>query len=166
MKTNFSKCLAFVFLSVMAISFSCNREDKVAPEPENDPLVQTSGDEYRKIMGTRETFGGASFEIPKVTREGNILKIEVNGGNGIENYKVVWDGQLLESYPMQANLVVGYEMPDGITDAMIHNYTLEVDLQKLFGSAANASDVVVQVSNGSKKQDTVIDPDGSTSSPK
>jgi hypothetical protein len=165
MKTLFSQRVRLLFLFVLAISFSCNRENNVAPGPDLD-FLQTSGKEYQRLMAERETFEGTPFEIQKVVREGNILKIDISGAGGIDNYKVVWDGVLLESFPMQANLVVGYDAPDGVQDAMLHNYTLEVDLQKLFGSAANASDVTVQVSNGSKKQDTVIDPDGSTSSPK
>jgi hypothetical protein len=166
MKTQFSQRITLLFLFVLAISFSCNRENNVAPGPDLGLLVQTNGKEYQRLMAERETFEGTPFEIKKVTREGNTLKIDVTGAGGIDNYKVVWDGVLLESFPMQANLVVGYDMPDGVQDAMLHSYTLEVDLQKLFGSTANASDVTVQVSNGSKKQDTVIDPDGSTSSPK
>ncbi|MGV3604636.1 MAG: hypothetical protein ACO1N1_25655 [Dyadobacter fermentans] len=166
MKTTLSKCVAFLFLLVLSVSFSCNRENNISPDPDGGPLVQTNGDEYRKLMATRETFDGTPFEITKVTREGNLLKIDVRGGNGIDNYKVVWDGSLMLSYPMQARLVVGYNTPDGAQDAAMHDYTLEVDLQKLFGKSANASEVIVHVSNGSRKQDTTVDPNGSTSNPK
>ncbi|MCF2501958.1 hypothetical protein L0663_01090 [Dyadobacter sp. CY107] len=166
MKTQFSQRITLLLLLVLAISFSCNRENNIAPEQDLGLLIQTNSGEYNKLMAARETFDGTPFEIKEVVRTGNTLKIQVTGAGGIENYKVVWDGLLLESYPMQAKLVVGYDVPDGVQDAMLHNYTLEVDLQKLFGSVANASDVTVQVSNGSKKQDTVVDPDGSTSSPK
>ncbi|WP_353719860.1 hypothetical protein [Dyadobacter sp. 676] len=166
MKTNLSKCLAFLFLVVLSVSFSCNRENNISPDPDGGPLVQTNGAEYSKLMAGRETFDGTPFEITKVTREGNSLKIDVTGGGGIENYKIVWDGSLMLSYPMQARLVVAYNTPDGAQDTAMHDYTLEVDLQKLFGNAANASEVIVHVANGSKKQDKVVDPNGSTSNPK
>nr|WP_295927687.1 hypothetical protein [uncultured Dyadobacter sp.] len=165
MKPNFSKPLAFLLLFALSAFFSCDRENKNDPGPEDGPLVQTNGDEYKRLMNGRESFDGTPFEITKVTRQGNTLKIDVTGAGGIENYKVVWDGSLMLSYPMQARLVVGYDAPDGLQDAMMHDYTLELDLQKLFGSAANASDVTVHVANGSKKQDKVIDPNGSTTNP-
>jgi len=166
MKTNLSKFLAFLYLAVLAVSFSCNRENNISPNPDEGLLVQTNGAEYSKLMAGRETFDGTPFEITKVTREGNALKIDVTGGGGIENYKIVWDGSLMLSYPMQARLVVAYNTPDGAQDTALHNYTLEMDLQKLFGTTANASEVIVHVANGSKKQDKVVDPNGSTSNPK
>lgn len=166
MKTNFSKCLPFLFLIVLSVSFSCNRENNISPDLDGGPLVQTNGEEYSKLLAGREDFEGTPFEITKVTREGNSLKIDVYGGGGIENYKVVWDGSLMLSYPMQARLVVGYKTPDGALDAAMHTYTLEVDLQKLFGDAADPSQVIVHVANGSKKQDAVANPNDSTSNPK
>jgi hypothetical protein len=166
MKTNLSKSIAFLFLIVLSVSFSCNRENNILPDPDGGPLVQTNGAEYSKLLAGRENFDGTPFEITKVTREGNSLKIDVTGGGGIENYKVVWDGSLMLSYPMQARLVVAHNTPDGAQDAAMHDYTLEVDLQKLFGNTANPSEVIVHVANGSKKQDKVIDPNGSTSNPK
>ena len=165
MKTTFLMRITLL-LFILAISFACNKENKIAPEPGNGLLVQTNRNEYQRLKAARETFAGTPFEIKNVERTGNTLKIQVTGVGGIENYKVVWDGLLLESYPMQAKLVVGYDVPNGVQDAMLHDYTLEVDLQKLFGSTANASEVIVYVSNGSKKQDTTVDPNGSTSSPK
>jgi len=165
MKTTFLMRITLL-LFVLAISFACNKENNIAPEPDSGPLVQTNRDEYNKLMAARETFDGTPFEIKSIDRTGNTLKIQVTGAGNIDNYKVVWDGSLMLSYPMQARLVVGYDAPDGVHDAMLHDYTLEVDLQKLFGSAANASEVIVHVSNGSKKQDTVVDPNGSVSNPK
>ena len=165
MKTTFLMRTTLL-LFVLAISFACNKENNIAPDPDNGLFIQTNRDEYNKLMAARETFDGTPFEIKEVVRTGNALKIQVTGAGGIDNYKVVWDGLLLESFPMQAKLVVGYDVPDGVQDAMLHDYTLEVDLQKLFGSAADASEVIVHVSNGSKKQDTIVDPDGSTSSSK
>ena len=166
MKTNFSKCLTFLFLLVLSASLSCNRENNISPGPDDSPLLQTNGEEYQRLMAARETFDGTPFEITKVTREGDLLKIDVSGAGGIQNYKVVWDGLLMLSYPMQARLVVAYNTPDGVQDAAMHDYTLEVDLQKLFGNSAKASEVIVHVANGSKKQDKVVDPNGSTSNPK
>ncbi|MHA4741242.1 hypothetical protein [Dyadobacter sp. MSC1_007] len=166
MKTNLSKCVWLLLVFLLSVSFACNRENNISPGPDGSPLVQTNGEEYSKLMAGRETFEGTPFEITKVTRVGNSLKIDVTGGGGIENYKVVWDGSLMLSYPMQARLVVGYNTPDGARDAAMHDYTLEVDLQKLFGNSAKASEVVVHVANGSKKQDKVVDPNGSSSNPK
>ncbi len=165
MKTTFLMRITLL-LFILAISFACNKENNIAPELDNGLLVQTNRNEYQRLMAARETFDGTPFEIKNIERTRNTLKIQVTGAGGIENYKVVWDGLLLESYPMQAKLVVGYDVPNGVQDAMLHDYTLEVDLQKLFGSTANASEVIVYVSNGSKKQDTTVDPNGSTSSPK
>jgi hypothetical protein len=162
MKTILSKFAVFLFLVVLSVSFSCNRENNISPDPDAGPLVQTNGAEYSKLLAGRENFDGTPFEITKVTRQDNSLKIDVTGGGGIENYKVVWDGSLMLSYPMQARLVVAYNTPEGVQDTAMHDYTLEVDLQKLFGNTANPSEVIVHVANGSKKQDKVVDPNGSS----
>ncbi|SDG90495.1 hypothetical protein SAMN04487996_12531 [Dyadobacter soli] len=34
MKTNLSKCVAFLFLILLSVSFSCNRENSISPDPD------------------------------------------------------------------------------------------------------------------------------------
>ncbi|CAG5018412.1 hypothetical protein DYBT9275_05996 [Dyadobacter sp. CECT 9275] len=164
MKTKFIIRFVFLALSAAVFTFSCNQENTVAPD--GDAFLQTSAEKYNKLMTARETFKGTPFEIDGVEREANILKINVSGAGGIENYKIVWDGILMESYPMMTRLVVSYDLPDGVQTTVINHYTLTVDLQKLFGGSVDAADVNVQVSNGSKEDDKVIDPDGNVSSSK
>jgi hypothetical protein len=155
MKFQIRLLLVTMLFSVLA--FSCSQDNKI--EPDKNSKLQTNKQEYDKILTARSTYSGTTFEITKVTREGNLMKIDVEGGCNEANYKIVWDGIALLSFPMQAAIVVSYEDTPGETCTDPKKFTLEVDILKLFGT----TDVIVHVANGSKVKDISVDPDGSVS---
>lgn len=155
MRTQIRLLLVTMLLSVLA--FSCSQDNKI--EPDKSSKLQTNEQEYNKILSARSTYSGTTFEITKVTREGDVMKIDVEGGCDQANYKIVWNGIALLSYPMQTGIVVNYEDTPGETCTDKKKFTLEVDMLKLFGT----TDIIVHVANGSKVKDISVDPDGSVS---
>src|SRR6218665_813879 len=155
MKFQIRLLLVTLLLSVLA--FSCSQDNQIVPDKSS--RLQTNEQEYNKIINTRSTYSGTTFEITKVTREGDIMKIDVEGGCSEDNYKIVWSGIALMSYPMQTGIVVNYEDNAEVTCTGNMKFTLEVDMLKLFGT----TDIIVHVANGSKVKDISVDPDGSVS---
>ena len=149
--------LLLVTLLFSVLAFSCSQENKI--EPDKSSKLQTNEQEYNKIIKARSTYSGTTFEITKVTREGNLMKIDVEGGCDVANYKIVWSGVALMSWPMQTGIVVNYEDTPGVTCTDKKKFTLEVDMLKLFGT----TEIIVHVANGSKVKDISVDPDGSVS---
>ncbi|MNL75520.1 hypothetical protein D3C87_2013410 [compost metagenome] len=86
----------------------------------------------------------------------------MKGGCSADDFKTIWNGEILESYPQQINLVVANESNNDGCDPK-GSYTLQVDLKKLIGDSFNPTDFVVRVSNGSKVADKVVDEKGSVS---
>lgn len=155
MKFQIRLVLVTMLLSVLA--FSCSQDNQITPASKSK--LQTNEEEYNKIINARATYSGTTFEITKVTREGDLMKIDVQGGCNEANYKIVWSGIALMSFPMQTGIVVNYESTPGETCTANNKYTLEVDMLKLFGT----TDIIVHVANGSKVKDISVDPDGSVS---
>lgn len=155
MKFQIRLLLVTMLMSVLA--FSCSQDNQITPDTKSK--LQTNEQEYNRIVSARSTYSGTTFEITKVTRDGNLLKIDVEGGCNEANYKIVWNGIALMSYPMQTGIVLSYEDKPGETCTDSKKFTLEVDMLKLFGT----TEMIVHVANGSKVKDISVDPDGSVS---
>jgi len=146
-----------LLLSLLAFSACDHNNQNVEP----DPGSELNGD-YERIMKSRADSKGVPFEISKIVLNGNTLAIDVEGGCAAEDFKTIWNGVVLLSYPQQINLVVANESDnDGCQPK--GSYTLQVDLKKLIGDAFNPTDFMVTVSNGSKVADKVVDENGSVS---
>lgn len=159
MKNTMKLQVRLLFLALLGafVMVACNRNNNVAPEKEDGFQLQTNSEEYTKLVNARTEYKGTPFEIKSVTRDGDILKISVEGGCLESDYKIVWDGILMESYPEQARLVVYHEQTQNVQCLVIGKFTLEVDMKKLFGRTG----VIVHVANGSQVKDVTINPDGS-----
>jgi hypothetical protein len=154
-----------LLLSVMAafLLFACNSDDAAPLGDPKELLVQTNAEEFARLLAAREKHEGPTFEIKDLKREGNILKITVEGPGSVASYKVVWDGVLFESYPAMARIVVAYTRTGEVQHEAIMTHELTIDLKELFGPNIDPADVTVNVSNGSQPIDTAIDPNGSVS---
>lgn len=150
------KCLPVtLFAALLFLIISCNhKNENVKPNPDGGGSL-----EYQRLMTARENYDGVRFEILDVKLEGNDMFIKVKGGCSASDFKTVWNGLILESYPQQIHLVVANESGNDSCDPK-GEYTLKVDLKALLGDGFNTTDFVVTVSNGSKVQDKLIDEDG------
>lgn len=146
-----------LLLSLLTIGGCDHNNQNVKP----DPGSELNGD-YERIMKSRADSQGVPFEISKIELTGNTLAIDVKGGCSAEDFKTIWNGLVLLSYPQQINLVVANESDNDACDPK-GSYTLQVDLKKLLGDSFNPTDFAVTVSNGSKVADKVVDENGNVS---
>lgn len=156
-KTNhLFKLLGLCLLLVAA--YSCSKDDNTNGDNLN-ALIPPSGHKlsysankslYSKADTTRKNGDGnkvsAPFQIDKVKKEGDILKVTVSfsGGCSEHTFKVIWSGQILLTDPCQINLILTHNDQD---DTCTENVTetLEIDLKKLFGDADNSENCYINV---------------------
>lgn len=143
-----------LLLSLLSFVACDHNNQNVKP----DPGADLAGD-YERIMKSRADSHGVPFEISKIVLTGNTLAIDVQGGCSAGDFKTIWNGEILESYPQQVNLVIANESNNDACDPK-GSYTLQVDLKKLIGDSFNTTDFAVMVSNGSKVADKVVDENG------
>ena len=155
------------FFAVIILISSCSSK-VTEPNPDSNSFAfEKDSKEYAKILATRSTTNDKEkFEIKEIKKEGDKLQIVVTGGCNINNYKVVWNGVILESYPAMINLVVVFQQSSEIECMAILDHTLELDLKKTLGEWYNPKDYHIIVSNGSKVADKLVDPDGNVSDTK
>jgi hypothetical protein len=122
--------------------------------------IKADFEKFEKLMKERENFkGGTPFEIIDLKRDGNKIKIYIEGNCDIEAYKVYWDGKINFNDPKTANLIVSHE-PEVIVNCFaIAKFTLEVDLFTLIGKEYDPN-MRVKVSNASNTTDFYIDKNG------
>lgn len=165
MKTRSILALASLILSLFLVS--CSKEKAVIAEPEDRQVLKdkTVFDSYMKARtsATQATY----FELKEIKRENGILTIKIWGDCDKEHYKVVWDGAVMESFPMQINLLIAYDRPkDLVCDASLHEHTLEVDLKELIGKDFKDSDYIIHILNGSQEKDKTSNPNGTVTDKK
>jgi hypothetical protein len=162
--------LAVPILALLAVTLlvSCRNEDPVNPaqaEPteELDRNLTLSPAAFRQAMESREQSDGITFTIEEVKRVGDELRIHVRGGCSEESFKVIWDGNVLKSFPMQVYLVLTHaQSGDNCQDA--EDFFISIDLKRIVGPEADLSHYIFHVANGSIVQDAVTGPDETISS--
>jgi len=159
MKTLVKTLYAVAILALLQGTLACNHTNEATVDPQNNSKIQTNQTEYERLMGARTATKGAPFDITNVSRSATSLQIQVKGGCSVDDYKVVWDGRVLLSYPQIVNLVVANEQEAG-SCTTAGAYTVNVDLKQLLGANYNPADFQIQVANGSKIQDKLIDEKG------
>lgn len=161
--------LIFVITSFFLAYFftSCSKDKEVITDPEDRQVIKdkTLFDSYMKARtaATQTSY----FELKEIKRENGILTIKILGDCDKQHYKVVWDGAVMESFPMQINLLIAYNRPkDLVCDASLHEHTLEVNLKELIGHDFKDSDYTIHVLNGSQEKDKTITPNGTVTNKK
>ncbi len=151
-----------ISIVLTASAFSCKQEGIVAGFQDITDVVKNS-EQYSKALNARanatKTFG-EKFEILDVKKEGAILKIDFQGGCDLSNYKLIWDGKVMESYPEQVNLILVCQVPNDNQEecqAMVR-HTLKADLTELVNFKAD--NVIVNLYSGSTTQHIVMDENG------
>ena len=159
-----SKFLA-VIISLPLFFSSCRQEESNFPpashEEQLDKNLVKNEAAYEIAVAERGSGDKAEFTIEEVTREGHLLKVHVMGGCNEASFKFVWDGAVAESYPMQVRLVLIHNQVGEVCPAVMDHF-LVLDLRKLVGEDSKLEDYVFHVLNGSKKQDAILDPNGSS----
>ncbi|GAB3266166.1 hypothetical protein GCM10027347_33970 [Larkinella harenae] len=143
---------------------ACNQNSDNAPAPSDKSLTTLlkSQEAYDRAMNARAKAEGAQFTIEDVSREGNILTVRVKGGCSPESFAAVWNGIEIMIYPPIVNIALIHEAGEvsGCPTDLVH--TLKIDIEKVVG-AGDHSNTTFRVYNGSKLQDTTLNPDGSVS---
>lgn len=125
-----------------------------------DKNLLVSAEKYAKLLADRPDAQG-SFTIEDVKRDGDVLTISVKGGCSEEKFNLVWNGQILLSYPGQVHLVL-HNTDEGDCGTQ-NQFNIKVNLKKILGKF-DPKDYIYHVANGSVKQDKSLNPDGSVSS--
>src|SRR5688572_8573070 len=105
MKTNLLHTLVLILLFIgSACQDDPNSTDPPVDEkgPVNLYKDKTKFDEAARL---RSSTYSAPFTIDRIQRNADILEVEVSFAQGCEGtFDVIWNGELMYSYPMQANL--------------------------------------------------------------
>ena len=154
-----SAVLSFVLLMTLG---ACNQDSGNDPAPSDKNLtsLQKSPEEFDRAMNARTKAEGTQFTIENVTRDGNILTVKVKGGCSPESFKAVWNGVEIMIYPPVISIALIHETGEvsGCPTDLVH--TLKIDVTKVIGEGDHSNTTFI-VYNGSKVQDTTLNPDGS-----
>lgn len=152
------KNIRILYIIFALVGFSCSK-DEVTPNPSNEiaASVQTNAARFEELINNRVS---DPFDITSFVREGDLLKINVSGGCETNAYKVVWDGVINFSSPPTVSIVVSYEPTLKIQCLYPQKHTIIVDLKKMIGDKYVPNIFHVVVSNASKDEDKIIDPNG------
>jgi hypothetical protein len=153
--------LSFVLLIALG---ACNQNSDNDPAPSDKGLtsILKSPEEFERAMNARAKAEGTQFTIEDVTRDGNILTVKVKGGCSPESFKAVWNGIEVMIYPPTIHIALIHDAGEvsGCPVDLVH--TLKIDITKVVGEGDHSNTTFV-VYNGSKVQDTTLNPDGSVS---
>lgn len=152
--------LSLTLVTILALLCSSCKKSEKNTETALDKNLIVSAEKYAKLLADR-TEGTGSFTIEDVNRNEEILTISVKGGCSEENFQLVWNGQILLSYPGQIHLVLHHNA-EADCDTQ-RQFNIKVNLRKILGKH-DPKDYVIHVANGSLKQDKSLNPDGSVSS--
>ncbi|GAB3914334.1 hypothetical protein GCM10028803_59600 [Larkinella knui] len=157
-----SAVLSFALLMALG---ACNQDSGNDPAPSDKDLTTLlkSPEEYNRAMNARAKAEGPQFTIENVTREGNILTVKVKGGCSPESFKAVWNGVEIMIYPPTISIALIHDAGEVSGCPTDLEHTLKIDITKVVGDGDH-SNTTFRVYNGSKVQDTTLNPDGSVSS--
>lgn len=145
---------------------SCQKSETDNLEPIGKVRIEDNAAVYKKLMNARTNFKGSAFEILEIVRNANIVTIVVEGGCDTHAYKVIWDGVINFTEPANpsmvlgfANVVISHEPVLAVQCLAVMKHKIQVDLQILLGKAYYPN-INLQVSNSSKIEDKIVDPNG------
>ncbi|MFC5410128.1 hypothetical protein ACFPMF_12460 [Larkinella bovis] len=153
--------LSFVLLAALS---ACQQDSGNDPAPSDKNLTPflKSPEEYNRAMNARTKAENVPFTIEDVSRDGNILTVKVKGGCSPESFKAVWNGVEIMIYPPTIHLALLHETGEVSGCPTDREHTLKIDITQVVGEGDHANTTFV-VYNGSKVQDTTLDPNGNVS---
>ena len=154
--------MLFLGLGIM----SCQKSGTDNLEPIGKVRIEDNAAISTKLMNARTNYKGSPFEILEIVRNENIVTIVVEGGCDTQAYKVIWDGVINFTEPVNPNMVLGstnvvisHEPVSEVQCLAIMKHKISVDLQLLLGKAYSPN-INLIVSNSSKIDDKIVDPKG------
>ncbi|NLZ95952.1 MAG: hypothetical protein GX921_09040 [Bacteroidales bacterium] len=155
------KIYKFILLiGIIFFSFSCskdssdkNKDSSVPKVMENYNFYQNA-EMYNNAQKLRSKDYSSAFDIEKVERNGKLLNVTLTylGKCEVNKFDVIWDGILLESWPMQTRLIIK-RSASNCDDTLLETETLSIDLMELIGDKVLVEGTVFYVSDGSKTSD-------------
>jgi hypothetical protein len=128
---------------LMTLLIGC-RNDNVNADPNPAEKYTVTSDLYTfhsdsekyqdvNVRRAQENLCPFSWEILNVSREGNILVVDISRPKDCDvTYEIIWDGAIMESYPMMANIFLNAvsescsDQDDTVTDELV------IDLEDSF----------------------------------
>lgn len=142
----------FIFFLAFLPVFSC---DKGQDDGNffNDIQLISDYHAFLEASANRSSDNSVPFSIENVSRNGNNLMIDVSyeGPDGM--WSLIWNGEILESYPKQIWLILKLERNSTSASGNKNDKRLEINLEHLLGFTPGNEEVVLYISNGSSDQD-------------
>jgi len=146
------------------VAVSCTKDNINGPdtapvrvEKENYTFLKNAA-LYGTAEKKRSEEYSSPFEIVSVNRSGDTMDITVSFPAGCETnkFEVIWDGLIMESYPVQTRIFVKRNASGCAGSDETETIVLSVDLKELIfeGNDPQLKDAVITVSNASKKTGT------------
>lgn len=146
--------LVLVLSIIVLSSCSKNKIDDNDPVPEvlENYDFYNSAQLYNKALQLRSESYSDAFEIDNVAREGNFLNVTLSyqANCETEKFDVIWDGLILESWPMQIHLIIKRSASDCDLEGETITQVLAIDLVELISDEVLVDGSVFHISNSSK----------------
>ena len=153
----------FKFILLVGIIFnspSCNNDSIDKDKDSFVPMIMENYDFYKnaemydKAQRLRSKEYSSVFDIENVERKGEMLNVTLTylGKCETNKFDVIWDGILMESWPMQTRLIIK-RSASNCDDKLLKKETLSINLLELMDDKVLVEGTVFHVSNGSKTQD-------------
>ena len=167
---------SFSLIWVVFLITACNQDDALDvkyPTPKQGENFKffTSDEMYNDALGKRSGDYSAPFEILDVAAvKDNLpsghdfLLVTVEYDESCEGeFEVIWDGRIMESYPVQTHLIMKYNAECSGTDQKTTEI-IALDLDEFIGDALLVDEAVFHLLNASKiNTDNDVDYDATTS---
>ncbi|MEO0333776.1 MAG: hypothetical protein AAF223_19230 [Bacteroidota bacterium] len=157
-----------LFIGLFLLLFTaCQEDPEVTAPADESPQEEVNFHRdkalFEEAAQLRSESYSSPFTIDYVGREENTLKVEVSYPKGCEGtFDVIWDGIVMESYPMQACLFLKFSATDCPTE-FIHEdaekKAIVIDLVALIGDESLVNETIFHVSNASSLQDVSCEGD-------
>lgn len=155
-----------MLILIIGAMIGCQKTDQAIDPPASNVKSEKNASEYTKLLNARANFKGYPFDILEIKRTDNLLKVMVEGGCDTQAYRVIWDGVINFTEPTNPNMVLGstnlvisHEPISQVQCLAIMKHTIEIDLKLLLGNAFTPT-INVIISNASKVDDKLVNPNG------
>ena len=113
------KKVSYIFIVILfTVNMGCDNDENPKATPDGGPSIEftfksdnyiffADHEKFQEASARRanDTYCSVKSDIKKVQREGNLLGVSLMKPKGCEvSYEVIWNGLILESFPVQITL--------------------------------------------------------------